>query len=87
MPSPTGGAQHLRKGEKVRVKLDSSYRYYLNGLVGTVMTVMDHGVIVALGSDPAELQKVLGTGGGVGPKILRPVLREFQFHEVERIDP
>jgi len=87
MPNPTGGAQNLRRGDKVRIKLDSSYRYYLNGLTGVVTSVLHHGVIVAIdGGDPAQLQRVVGQGGQTGPTVPAPVQREFQFHEVERIE-
>lgn len=82
-----GGAQQLRRGNRVRVVLNSSYRYYLNGLLGTVTCVLAHGVIVTLDGTPEALQNVMGAGGVVGPKHRPPQQFVLQFHEVVRIDP
>lgn len=83
--SSAGGAQQLRRGDKVRVKLNSSYRHYLDGLIGTVTCVLHHGVIVDLSGTPQELQRVIGAGGAVGPANPPPQQAVFQFNEVERI--
>ena len=90
----SGGAQQLRMGDRVQVtKL--CYRHYLQGLIGTVTLVHDHAVDVALDSDPALQQRVLGssfkrgqdqTQGPVGPKIPQ-ARRQFQFHELEKLPP
>ena len=88
-----GGAQNLRRGDRIQVKLDSSYHYYLNGLVGTVTAVYAHGVAVALEGDPIGNQRVLGSSYGTGDQTFGPVgkvrspQRILQYHEVVRIDP
>ena len=56
MPRSSGGAQNLRRGDRVQVKLNSCYRYYLNGLIGEVTCVLDYGAVVALDSDPLRCQ-------------------------------
>lgn len=81
----TGGAQGLKRGDRVRVKLNSSYRNYLEGLEGVVYSVQMHGVIVDLRGTPQANQRVIGVGGVAGPVIPPPQLTLLQFNEVERI--
>ncbi len=71
----------LRRGMQVRVKLNGSYRHYLDGLEGEVTAVYHHGAAVALRSPPVVLQKVIGPGGSVGPVVVNPVY-VFQFDEL-----
>jgi hypothetical protein len=85
MPVQSGGAQNLRRGDRVRIKLNSSYRHYLDNLEGRVTCVLHHGVIVALDNDPAARQRVIAPGGRVGPRIPAPLQRVYQFHEVEKV--
>lgn len=80
-----GGAQQLVRGDRVRIKLNGSYRYYLNGLTGTVTSVLAHGVIVALDNAPQAQQHVIGVGGVVGPANPPPQQTVLQFNEVVRI--
>jgi len=87
MPKSSGGAQQLRRGDRVRVTLSGSYRHYLNGLTGRVTQVLHHGVIVALDNDPVEVQRIMGAGGITGPKNPTLPQRQFQFNEVVRIAP
>ena len=96
MPKQSGGAQQLRRGDRIRIKLNSSYRHFLNGLEGRVTCVLHHGVIVALDNDPVEVQRILGTNtapntdqtqGQAGPKNPTLPQRTFQFHEVEKVNP
>lgn len=86
MPKQSGGAQNLRRGDRIRISSNSSYRHFLRGLEGRVTQVLAHAVIVALDADPATLQRVIGTAGAVGPKIPNLAQRMFQYHEVERIE-
>jgi hypothetical protein len=80
-------SQPLRRGDRVRIKLHSSYRHYLDGLLGTVTCVLHHGVIVALDNAPQAQQRVLGAGGAVGPANPPPQQTVLQFDEVERVSP
>lgn len=75
----------LRRGTRVRVKLNSSFRHYLDGLKGTVTAVMHHAVIVALDSDPAARQRLIATAGKVGPDPVTMPQRIFPFHELEEL--
>lgn len=86
MPKQSGGAQNLRKGDRVQIKLNGCYRHFLNGLIGRVTMVLHHGVIVELDADPMLVQRVIGTAGAVGPKIPNGARRTFQFHEVVKVD-
>lgn len=90
----SGGAQQLRVGDRVQVT-KVCYRHYLVGLIGRVTCVHDHAVDVALDSDPAIQQRVLGTTTGPGrdqtfgqsgPKVPQ-ARRQFQFHELIKLDP
>ena len=76
----------FRRGDTVRVALKSSYRHELNGLIGVVRAVYDYGVDVELGSDPAGIQKVIGTGGVTGPAVPGTIRRMFQFNELEHVE-
>ena len=76
---------NFSRGDRVLIKLNSSYRYYLDGLYGTITGVLHHGAIVSLDSDPAEVQKAIGAGGVAGPKIPPPRQRIFQFNEIEKV--
>ena len=87
MPKSSGGAQNLRRGDRVRISMKGSYRYYLHGLEGRVTQVLHHGVIVALDNDPGKHQKVMGVGGVTGPAIPGVAQRTFQFQEVEKVNP
>lgn len=84
MPRKSGGAQNLRRGDRVRIDV-GCYRHYLRGLVGTVTCVLHHGAIVALDNDPQLQQRVIGAGGATGPKVPQSQ-RPFQFHELVKID-
>lgn len=79
----------FRRGDRVRVSINGSYRYYLNGLEGSVTAVLFHGVVVALDNPPGALQKTLGSSVGgassVGPTIPYPQQHVFQFNEVVRL--
>jgi hypothetical protein len=85
MPKSSGGAQQLRRGDRIRIQLSGSYRHYLNGLTGRVTQVLHHGVIVALDNDPVLVQRVMGTGGSTGPKNPTLPQRQFMFNEVVKI--
>ena len=96
MPKQSGGAQNLRRGDRVRITLNGSYRHILNGLEGKVTCVLHHGVIVALDNDPVEVQRTLATNTArhtdqtqtrTGPKNPTLPQRTFQFHEVEKVNP
>lgn len=87
MPRSSGGAQNLRRGDRVQVKLNSCYRYYLNGLIGEVTCVLDYGAVVALDSDPAVQQKVIEPAGRAGPKNPTRPQRIFQFNELVKLAP
>ena len=83
----------IRKGNRVKVSLNGSYRHYLDGLEGTVTAVLHHGVVVALENPPSGLQKVIEpptpnpTGkSSVGPKVTVPQQYVFQYNEVELVD-
>ena len=86
MPRKSGGAQQLRVGDRVQIKLNSCYRHFLDGLTGRVTCVLHHGVIVALDCDPAGQQRVIAPGGATGPTNPPPQQRTFQFHEVTKLD-
>lgn len=94
MPKSSGGAQQLRRGDRVRIESDC-YRHYLRGLEGEVTCVLNHAVIVALDNDPMSHQRVLGTNtarhtdqtqGLAAPKNPRRAQRQFQFNEVVKVD-
>jgi hypothetical protein len=87
MPKWSGGAQQLRRGDRVRVSSKHCYRHYLRGLEGEVTQVLHHGVIVALDNDPVRQQRVIGTAGAVGPKVPDKAQRQFMFNELEKVDP
>jgi len=74
----------FRRGNRVRVKLNSSYRHFLDGLEGNITLVLHHAVVVALDNPPGRIQKIVEPGL-VGPKIPNPQQHMFQFHEVEVI--
>jgi hypothetical protein len=76
---------NIRRGQRVRTKLNGSYRHYLNGLEGEVVAVYHHGVAVALESPPLVLQNVIGPGGSVGPAMPNTPIYVFQFSEVETL--
>ena len=85
-------AVNFRVGERVRVKLNSCYRHYLDGLAGTVTCVLHHGVVVAIDNPPGALQKVIEPPApspvgrsSVGPKVPTPQQHIFQFHELEKL--
>jgi hypothetical protein len=86
MPRSSGGAQNLRRGDRVRIKLNGCYRHYLDGLEGKVTCVLHHSVVVALDNDPVKQQKVIAPAGRAGPAVPNQAQRTFQFHEVERIE-
>ncbi len=85
MPKQSGGAQNLRRGDRVQIKLNSSYRHFLDGLIGKITQVLHHGVIVSLDADPVQVQKVIGTASAVGP-VVSVAQRTFQFHEIVKLD-
>ena len=86
MPRKSGGAQQLRRGDRVRIN-NGCFRHYLKGLEGVVTCVYWHGVAVALDNDPQHLQKVIAVGGQAGPKNPTVPQRMFQFNEVEKVNP
>ena len=82
----------IRVGDRVKIKLNGCYRYYLDGLCGTVRCVLHHGVVVELDNPPNTLQKVIEPpapspvgNSSVGPKIPVPKQYVFQFHELEKL--
>lgn len=81
----SGGAQNLRLGDRVRVvgTHTDEARYLLNGLEGKVTAILPHGVVVVLDSDPAILQRVIGTAGTVG-NVSKPQ-RLLGYSEVDKI--
>lgn len=87
MPRSSGGAQNLRRGDRIRIRLNGSHRHFLDGLEGRVTCVLHHGVIVALDNDPGKQQKLVAPGGLTGPAIPNVAQRTFQFHEVEKLNP
>jgi hypothetical protein len=87
MPKKSGGAQNLRRGDRVQITLNGCYRHYLDGLTGVVTCVLHHGVIVVLDNDPSLHQKVIAPAGRAGPSIPNGAQRQFQFHEVKKLDP
>lgn len=80
----SGGAQQLRKGDRVRID-NGCYRHYLKGLEGTVTCVYAHGVTVALDNDPSSHQMIVDRGTA-GPKPPFKPQRLFQFNEVVKLD-
>lgn len=85
MPKVSGGAQNIRKGDRVIIRLNTCYRHFLNGLVGTVTCVLNHGVIVALDNDPVRQQRVIAPVGQAGPSVPNLAQRVYQFNEVEKL--
>lgn len=86
-------ATNFRVGDRVRVKLNSCYRHYFDGLEGRVACVLFHGVVVKLDNPPGTIQRVIeppypNTTGrsSVGPKVPVPQQHVFQFHELEKLD-
>jgi hypothetical protein len=77
----------FRRGDRVQIKLNSSYRHYLDGLLGTVTAVLHHGVIVQLDNAPQAQQRVIGPGGAAGPANPPPQQTVLQFHEVVKLNP
>ena len=71
----------LKRGSKVRISLNGSYRYYLDGLEGEVVAVYHSGPAVRLGSPPIILQNIVSPGGATGP-VNRDPIYIFQFNEV-----
>jgi hypothetical protein len=95
MPKSSGGAQNIRRGDRVRLNLSGSYLHFLQGLEGEVTQVLHHGVIVALDNDPAVQQRIITTNtgrgqdqtqSGSGPQQVTRAQRQFQFNEVVRIE-
>lgn len=84
MPRKSGGAQQLRRGDRVRID-NGCYRHYLRGLEGVVECVLHHGAVVKLDNDPALTQRVMGAGGVTGPKTPQ-AQRVFQFHELTKLE-
>jgi len=76
---------NLRRGERVRVRINGSYRYFLNGLEGVVKAVYYHGAAVVLESPPIVLQKIIAPGGATGPVVPHQPVYVFQFSELERV--
>ena len=96
MPKSSGGAQNLRRGDRIRLTLNTSYLLWLNGLEGVITQVLHHGVIVALDNDPAMQQRIISTNTGrgqdqtqarAGPQQVNRAQRQFQFNEVEKVNP
>lgn len=95
MPRKSGGAQQLRRGDRVRID-DAHYVHFLRGLEGEITQVLHHGVIVALDNDPMSHQRVMGTNTAPGvdqtqtrtaPKNPRRAQRQFMFNEVTKTNP
>lgn len=74
----------IRRGDRVRVVLNGSYRYFLDALEGEVKAVYHHGVAVALESPPLVLQKII-SHGNAGPVMPNTPVYVFQFNEVEKV--
>ena len=85
---------NFKRGERVRTKINGSYRHYLGDLEGTITSVLNHGVVVSLDNPPGALQRLLSPPttssvgrSSVGPKSPVPQQHIFQFHELELIEP
>ena len=84
---------NFRRGDRVRIVLNSSYRHFLDGLEGEITAVYHHAIVVALDNPPNALQKVIAPPtpspvgrSSVGPKVPSPWQHVFQFHEVEKLN-
>ena len=75
---------NFKRGDRVKVILNGSYRHYLDGLVGTVTGVLRHSVIVALDFDPITIQRLIVPGGDAPDPSTMPQ-RLFPFHELEKL--
>ena len=77
----------MKRGQRVRIKLNGSYRHYLDGLEGRITDLLHHAAVVELDNDPSRLQKVIAPAGQVGPAGPNVILpkRIFQFNELEPI--
>jgi hypothetical protein len=81
----------MRRGDRVRIVINGSYRHYLGGLEGRIVHLLHHAAVVELDNDPHQLQKLIAQDGHVGPvpvgpKIILPK-RIFPFHELEILPP
>jgi len=85
---------NFKTGERVKIKLNTSYRHGFDGLEGVITCVLNHGVVVSLENPPGALQRLISppskssTGrSSVGPKAPVPQQHVFQFHEIESLPP
>lgn len=76
---------NFRRGQRVRVRINGSYRHFLDGLEGEIVAVYYHGAAVALESPPAVLQKVIAPVGQAGPAVPNTPVYVFQFSELEQV--
>jgi len=76
----------FQRGDRVRVRLNTSYRHYLNGLEGTVYAVSNHAVVVELESDPADIQRNINPNNTPTPRRMGIPRRQFIPAELELID-
>ena len=75
---------NFKRNDRVKVVLNGSYRYFLDGLEGVVTHVMPHSIIVALDSDPMARQRLIKPGGEAPEPSTMPQ-RVFQYHELEQL--
>ena len=79
----------MKRGQRVRIKINGSYRHYLGGLEGRITDLLHHAAVVELDNDPSRLQKLIAPAGHVGPLPVGPTVilpkRIFQFNELEPI--
>lgn len=82
------------RGERVRIKLNSCYRHYLDGLEGEITCVLSYGAVVEVTNPPGALQRLISPPtessvgrSNVGPKRAVPQQYIFQFHELEKLPP
>jgi hypothetical protein len=66
--------------------LNGCYRHFLDGCTGKVTCVLHHGAIVALDNDPVYVQRIVSSGKA-GPNPPQLAQRQFQFHELVKIEP
>lgn len=79
----------MKRGQRVRIVINGSYRHYLGGLEGRITDLLHHAAVVELDNDPHRLQRLIAPAGHVGPLPVGPEIilpkRIFPFHELEEI--
>jgi len=77
--------RQLHRGDRVRVTLHDSYRYFLDGLEGRVTAVLCHGVVVAIENDPFSLERILAVNNRPPARPPPKAQYIFQFNEIVKI--